>query len=293
MQDQVSAMQATLAERERALSQSERAREQGQQELESALAKAKSWQAEEAQRLAAAEAQWKAQSAKALAEAQARYQAAEGALVQLRLDADRARSQATGGSIGSSKSVDRSVFGTKAPAPARAPKPESLPSPARETPGRGTQEHKIVLQPGGLSVEREYEAPAPRKRSAGREFVAAAVLVVGTIVAYPRIEPLIPEPWRTNIAAVTARFGLSSNVVAQGSAVVVRDVNLRSGPSTAAEIIATLPRGLKLTTLARREEWTLVQIEGDSPKQGWVFSSFLEATAGEDDVEAVQPEDSE
>jgi Bacterial SH3 domain len=294
LQEQVSAVQATLAEREAALAgaalDAERAREQTRQELDTVLAKMKTWQAEEAQRVAAAEAKWKQQSAAALTEAQSRYQAAEGALVQLRIESDRARSNATGGSISAPKSGDRSSFGTKGAA--REPEPVAIRLPTREARGQAKQE-QIVLQP-----HRVLEDPHPRKRRGmGRDMIVVAAVVVVAIVAYPRIEPLIPEPWRSNIASLTGDFG-SASFAAQGSAVVIRDVNLRVGPSTSANIVSTLPEGLNVATLARRDEWTFVEVGADSrnpqPRRGWVFSSFLkdEATSGEDD-DAAQSEDSE
>jgi hypothetical protein len=293
LQEQISAVQATLAEREAALAgaalDAERTREQTRQELDAVLAKMKTWQAEETQRLAAAEAKWKQQSAAALTEAQSRYQAAEGALVQLRIESDRARSNATGGSITAPKSGDRSVFGTKAAA--REPEPVAIRLPTREA--RGQAKEQIVLQP-----HRVLEDPHPhKKRGMGRDLLVVAVLAIVVIVAYPRIEPLIPEPWRSNIASLTGDFG-SASVAAQGSAVVIRDVNLRVGPSTSANIVSTLPQGLNVATLARRDEWTFVEVGADSrnpqPRRGWVFSSFLkdEAASGEDD-DAAQSEDSE
>jgi Bacterial SH3 domain len=295
LQDQMSAIQSTLAERDTALAEAavetQRARDQARQELDTVLAKAKAWQAEEAQRLAAAEAKWKQQSSAALAEAQARYQAAEGALVTVRLEADRARSNATGGSINAPKSGDRSVFGTKAAA--REPEPVAIRLPTREARGQAKQE-QIVLQP-----HRMLEDPhAPKKRGLGRDLLVVAALAVVVIVAYPRIEPLIPEPWRSNIAALTGGFKSSASVAAQGSAVVARDVNLRVGPSTTANIISTLPQGLNVATLARRDEWTFVEVGADSrnpqPRRGWVFSSFLkEGTADAEDEDGAQSEDSE
>ena len=294
LQDQASAIEATLAERDAALAEaaadSQRAREQARQELDTVVAKTKAWQAEEAQRLAAAEAKWKQQSSAALAEAQARYQAAEGALVTVRLEADRARSNATGGSINASKSGDRSVFGTKA---AREPEPVAIRLPTREARGQAKQE-QIVLQPHRVLEDTH----APKKRGLGRDLLVVAALAVVVIVAYPRLEPLIPEPWRSNIAALTGGFGSAASIAAQGSAVVARDVNLRVGPSTTANIISTLPQGLNVATLARRDEWTFVEVGADSrnpqPRRGWVFSSFLkEGTADDEDEDAAQSEDSE
>ena len=297
LQDQISAAQATLAEREAALAEAtsdvQHTREHARKELEAALEKMKAWQAEEAQRLAAAEAKWRQQSSAALAEAQSRYQAAEGALVALRHEADRARSNATGGSISPPKSSgDRSSFGTKAAA--REPQPAAVRLPTREPRAQAKQQEQIVLQP-----HRVLDDPqAPKKRGMGRDLLVVAVLAVIAIVAYPRIEPLIPEPWRSQIAALTGGAGSLSSA-ARGSAVVIRDVNLRSGPSTSASIIATLAQGQNVGTLAQRDEWTFVEVGADTrsaqPRRGWVFSSFLrdEAANAEDETDTAESEDSE
>ena len=297
LQEQVSAAQTALVEREAALaaagSEAQRTREQARKDLDGVLEKMKAWQADEAQRMAAAEAKWKQQSAAALSEAQGRYQAAEGTLVQLRMEADRARSNATGGSINPSRSsASRSTFGSKAVA--REPEPAAIRLPGREPRAQAKQE-QIVLQP-----HRVLEDPyAPKKRGIWRDLLVVAALAVVAIMVYPRIEPLIPEPWRSQIAALTGGFASPSSVVAQGSAVVVRDVNLRSGPSTSASIITTLVPGQNVATLARREEWTFVEVAADSrstqPQRGWVFSSFLkdDAANAEEDGETADSESTE
>jgi hypothetical protein len=142
----------------------------------------------------------------------------------------------------------------------------------------------------------EMDSRPPRKGSSFRDVIVVASIAIIAIFAYPRIEPFLPETWRSNIAAILGGLAPSPNPIAQGSASVVSDVNLRVEPSTTAEIITTLPRGLKVTTIERRGDWMLVQVEGNSgnarPQRGWVFGSFLISDVN-DDVEPEPSEESE
>jgi len=291
----LAALQATLADREAALanaaSDTEHVRERGRQEVEEALAKAKAREADEAARLAAAQTEWRKQSANALSEATARYQTAEGVLTELRMQSDRARSGAVGGS---SRSASRTSFGPKPTA--REPEAAAIRLPTREERGSGTQDPLVVLRP--KHVMAASESP-PRKRRTFRDIVVVASLAIAVIVSYPSVEPLLPENLRSNIAAIIGEYAPSPNFTVQGFASVVSDVNLRAGPSTTARVIATLPSGLKVATVGRRGEWTFVEIADDrrnsQPRRGWVFGSFLkdETADVEDDVETASPEDAE
>ena len=295
LQDQLAALQATLADRETALanaaSDTEHVRERGRQEVEEALAKAKAREADEAARLAAAQTEWRKQSANALSEATARYQTAEGMLTEIRMQSDRARSGAVGGS---SRSASRTSFGPKPTA--REPEAAAIRLPTREERGSGTQDPLVVLRP--KHVMAASESP-PRKRRTFRDIVVVASLAIAVIVSYPSVEPLLPENLRSNIAAIIGEYAPSPNFTVQGFASVVSDVNLRAGPSTTARVIATLPSGLKVATVGRRGEWTFVEIADDrrnsQPRRGWVFGSFLkdETADVEDDVETASPEDAE
>ena len=290
LRDESAALRTTLAGRESALAKAvsvyEEARERARQDLEAALAQAKAREAGEAQRLAAAEAGWRAQSQNALAEATARYQTAEGMLTQLRQQADRARSDSVGGSIRSSE--PRATFATK-PNP-RVVESAPIRLPAREDRGLETRGSKIIIQP--QRVASEQDSRAPRRSSSFRDIVVVASIAIIAIFAYPRIAPFVPEPWRSNIAAILGGLAPSPNPTAQGSASVVNDVNLRAEPSTTAEIITTLPRGLKVTMIEQRGDWMLVQVEGSNgnprPRRGWVFASFLTSDVNDD----VEPEPS-
>jgi hypothetical protein len=311
-EDQLAALQTTLADREAALAKAaldlEQVRERGRQDLDAALAKAKSWEADEAARFAAAQAEWRKQSANALNEATARYQAAEGMLIQMRMQADRARSDAVGGSTrpagrgsdaagGSARPAERAGFGARAAE--RETDAAAIRLPTREDRGLGTQDPKVVIRP--KQINSDQQPGARKKRGVFRDIVVVAALAIFVIVTYPSIEPLVPEPWRSNIAAVIGNHAPPANVTVQGVASVASEVNLRAEPSTTARVIATLPRGLKVVTGERRGDWILVQVEGDrsstQPRRGWVFGSFLKEEPGDveadDDSETASPAESE
>jgi uncharacterized protein YraI len=56
------------------------------------------------------------------------------------------------------------------------------------------------------------------------------------------------------------------------------EVNLRTGPSTNAAVITTLPRGLNVTVIDSRGDWVLVRVgeARSAQRQGWVFRSFVQ-----------------
>ncbi len=302
LRDECAAIQATLTDRDAELVETrlarDQAREQWQLDSEAALSSARAaFEADEAAHLAAAEAHWWKQSADAIAQATARYDAAEAALTQVRMEASRERSDAVGGN----------VFHKQAGLQAKRASRETGLAPVRSAEERGqrTTGSKIVIRTNRMrdAIEAtEQEPRAPRRRAVRDVFLAAAVTVLA-IVIYPSIEPLLPETWRSNIAAVTGGIGpvvghspapleslpeTSPSVAVQHFAVVVRDVNVRASPSTTATVISMLPRGLKVATIEQRENWTLVQIEGDSrnpkPRQGWVYGSYLKAGGNDDAV---------
>lgn len=288
LQDQMAALQVTLGDRETALAKAaadtEQVREHGRQDVEAVLARLKDREAGEAARLAAAEAEWLKQSGDALNEATARYQAAEGMLTQLRMQADRVRSDAVGGSI---KSAPRATFGSRSAD--REPEPAPIRLPAREDREPGAPGYRIVLRPREMMPE--PESLEPRKRGALRDIVVVALIAIAAIVAYPKIAPLLPQSWRSNIGAIIGGAGPSASVTPQGRAAVLNDVNLRVGPSASARVITILRRGMRVATIDRRDDWILVEVQGaggnTQPVRGWVFGSFLseEARNGADDAE--------
>lgn len=63
--------------------------------------------------------------------------------------------------------------------------------------------------------------------------------------------------------------------------IVVRDVNLRTAPSTSADVIAALKRGTAVAILNRQGKWDHIEIviPGETSRQGWAYGSYL-AEAG-------------
>jgi uncharacterized protein YgiM (DUF1202 family) len=130
------------------------------------------------------------------------------------------------------------------------------------------------------------QGDAPRRRRAGRDLAIVAVLAAVVVVAYPRIEPLLPQEFRTAMRGALASVPSSAEPSApapsdapQRTATVRTDVNLRSGASTNAQVITTLRRGLNVTVIDEQGGWMLVRVEDDArnlQRQGWVFGSFIQ-----------------
>jgi uncharacterized protein YgiM (DUF1202 family) len=56
-------------------------------------------------------------------------------------------------------------------------------------------------------------------------------------------------------------------------------------------VIETLPRGLKVTVFDKRDDWTLIRVEGaqgNGQRQGWVFGSFLQDVPESQDTPEVR-----
>lgn len=88
---------------------------------------------------------------------------------------------------------------------------------------------------------------------------------------------------------VLAALGLlawSTPASAQDLAVTGERVNLRSEPSTEADVVSVLTRGQALLELERQGEWVRVRAAGDPPDEGWVHGSLV-GTPGDDDTVAA------
>ena len=68
--------------------------------------------------------------------------------------------------------------------------------------------------------------------------------------------------------------------------ILPKNLNVRSGPNTNYEIIATLDTGkvLKVTGRTANNEWWKVEFDG---KTGWVLALFVEFSGDEDSVPVV------
>jgi len=298
LRDECARMQAGLADREAELAQmraaAEQARERWQRETQGTLLQAeRAWKADESARFAASEAQWRKQSARALAEATARYEAAETALAQMRIKNKGPRD--TRDNVEANR-LRNELAAVQTALLARETELAYARSAMGQSRERPTPETKIVLRTTrgwGAGERMEPKPPARAGRRPTRDIVLAACVVVAAILLYPWIEPLVPESWRSNIAAITAgnepiapAESLSHAPPQEHMALVVRGANLRAGPSATAPVISTLQRGLQVATLEQRGNWMLVQIGGENgktqPRRGWVFSTFLKDAGGSD-----------
>jgi Bacterial SH3 domain len=279
VREELALARAALAERDAELGRLglavDRDRVKTQQEIDAALRQSKSvWEAEEAQRLAAAEAQWREDTKDALAkvrtdEAQNKSNAEE--LVRLRKKLSAVEEAL----------VDREA----ALAEARATIQRSHAIPVPNT--------KIKLR-----SDRQWaaERASEKKRNGDalpvRQVVGVAVLVASTILLYPFIAPYIPDNLRPDLVF----FGASDDnqpappklppkappaIAKQIVATVLHNANVRTGPSTTTDVISTLQRGLRVAVIENKGNWTHVRFTGDKggaqPMDGWVYSTFLQS----------------
>jgi hypothetical protein len=274
LRQELAAMQAALAERDSKTTQLALAAGQGrghsQQELAAALEKAKAaWKSEEAARLAAAEAQWQEKSAKALAAARAEGGTAQRQGKDTELRRLREELAATKAAL-----ADREM---------RLSRADSSAEPLRQPRTPST----IVLKTNRIGYVEEALKPTaekPASRHYGRDIAVAAALAASAIVFYPRIAAFVPgmgTMFSNAPAPVAADAPAPAPAAKQNMAVVNHAANVRAGPSSTAEIVSTLQRGLKVASLEQRGNWTLVEFAADNGKsesrQGWVYSSFVEA----------------
>jgi hypothetical protein len=246
LRDELTALKATLADREMALAkaalEAEQARARWDQESQAALLKAEqAWKAHEVARLAEAEAKWRKQSAAALGEATARCEAAEAVLAQLKKEA---------------------AHGSRAEFERRAEPIDEEPRPSR---GSLIRDVLIVAALVAVAIT-AYPSIAPFLPQSWQSSIDSFTGGPGPVADDSGTSAASPPP-------------ASSEVAARRSVVVFRDVNVRAGPSATAKVVSTLPRGSRVTLIERRGSWALVQIEGDNGNarslEGWVSGSFL------------------
>jgi hypothetical protein len=112
------------------------------------------------------------------------------------------------------------------------------------------------------------------------------------IVFYPSFQSSYPG-YLPDIGAVFGNASAPASVPApaapraaaeQFTVVVNHTGNVRTGPSSTAEIVASLQKGQKVATFEKRGSWTHIRMSGETGKtesrEGWIFSSFLDDPAG-------------
>jgi hypothetical protein len=239
------------------------------------------------EKLKTAEAEWREKAARSMAELTARCQAAETALAAARADGsgnpdadayvrslnleikslqtalvDREAELA-----GAHVSLEQMRLGITTAAPAAHWKP--LPSLAmRDAPEQKPAESHLV-----------------------RDVFIVFVLVLAGFLSLPRIESLLPDDLRAQIASLIGPSDTTGQEAAAPAplapppppkpvypvATVARSVNMRAQPAVGAAVIANLKRGAEVAILERNGNWDRVQISGADGKvqQGWVFGSYV------------------
>ena len=257
LREQVTTLQGTLRQRERALAAAdktfEQAREQWQRDMHDALIKAeKDFKAKESSRRSTTEAQLRKETAGSLAHAVARYEAAEAALAQIRV-----KTPVNNGRI------ENELQAMRASLEAR--------------------DNELADARATIEQLREAATPAATdNRRYVRDAIVAACVGVVAVLLYVVVEPLMsgrtaaPPPAQATVAASvpmpapTPAFPLGS---------VTREAKLRTEPSTTAEIIATIAKGRDVFMLERRDKWVRVQVEGGKPIEGWMRETSLQDKA--------------
>ncbi len=278
---------------------SRQAEQRWQEETRASLAKAEAeWKAGEALRLAAAEAQWQEDVAPALAEAEARLDAADAELA-------KARAQAQGDDVELHflREELQEVKASLTLREAELAEARSMAAQLRQARRANVGQLHLAerLLSGSIEAQREAAgeesagppapAPAPRHQpQAGRRLIgigALLLVLVMAVIAYPHIEQMLRGGLRPEILPPRSEPTLRTSEppspkpaeVAERRAVIgVSDAKLRSGPSTVAAVIATLPRGTEVTPLERRGDWVLIRTgggHGTGEREGWVFRSSL------------------
>ena len=273
----------------------EQARQAWRQESEAALSKAEeAWKADEAARLAVAEVQWQETSAKTLAEATKRFEAAESALKQLLIRTEQTRE--SGNAIEHRRLREELAMMRASLSDREAALAESRFA-LEQSREPAAPEAKIVLKPDRMgnivdrreqSERREPEEDRPKSYLI-RDMIVVGALAAAAIVFYPRVQSFIPgiPEMGTIFHNAPAPASLPAQVAPRAAekftVVVNHGANVRSGPSSTAEIVSALQRGQKVATFEKRGSWTHIRMGGEPGKtesrEGWMFSSFLDDPA--------------
>ena len=296
LRDELAKMQSVLAQRENELAghrtafEQERAR--WRQELEAALVvAAKAWKTEEDGRLAAMVAKSRAESDAALAVAISRYEAAESALAESGKQ-DVAPARRDDGYVESLRrelsTVREALVNCEVElGQARRAAERTRPHAMQNAVSNPVLERNLA-DPG------EEDVAAGKKRGLVRDFIVAVCVITPIIFFYPWLEVYLPVEVRTSITSMTGGLLGTSAVpalpiqaaappappaVKQQTVTVSRAVNLRATAATTGAVVLTLQRGVPVTVLERRGNWTLVEVPSKDGKtkalQGFVYGSYL------------------
>jgi chromosome segregation ATPase len=306
VREQLAAAQSALAAREMELlderSAAQQARRRIQQDIEAALAKAKTvWKTDEAARIEAAEAKGREGSAQALSDLTARVQVSETALAEARNQIQSMRRQGDDIEL---RHLKEQVAALQVALGNREREVEDLRFAYDRAHERlGTLGAVVIDRPREDWRAEEAEAMeqarrAQKTRKLVRDLAVASGVAAALMLVFVWVQPMFSEQIMPQIAPLTAEIepwlqkvglpvGTAQQMPVQAasrppaelarSVVAVHAANVRSGPSKANPVLATLPRDRDVMVLERRGNWVLARFDGADGKslQGWVFSSVL------------------
>jgi chromosome segregation ATPase len=290
-------VRASLDEREGELVQAriahEEARERWKQEAEAARAKAEAaWKNAESERLAASESSSREEAAIALAEMTKQVKKLETALGESRSQIEALRQRGNTDDFRRLRSEFASLQATLANREAELMQVRADHEVERE---RWTQEARQAVQRADQKWHEEDREEAEREQKAQkvRRIVggAAVAAILGglAMLGYFELAPMLADPTtpiggmvepiitQTNLALGVGQGASRPQAQAAPALTVGRSANMRSGPSTSAAVLLTLPRGTTVTLLDRTGNWVHVDAASAGGKrlQGWIYKTFL------------------
>ena len=278
----------------------ERARRQAQ-ELAQAHADA---ERRGADTLRSAQAQWQQQTTQTLMEITARAQAAEAALAAARInDSSKTESDAYIRSLNREVKTLQAALVDREAALAHAQ--ASLEQLRFGAEARGPAAQWRPLQ-GGSYPRDEREVGGEANSHLMRDVAILFLIVLVSVLAFPRIEAMLPDNIRWQIETGGGLFvpaggnGASAPVAAPAEhvtpktehlATVTRGMNLRDQPSVNGALVASLKRGARVAILETRGNWDRISIAGaagEKDLQGWVYNTYIQDGI-QDGIQAATP----
>jgi hypothetical protein len=232
----------------------------------------KSWKANEASRLAAAEAAWRKRSSRELADATARFETAERALSQLRIR-NSARDASDNAEIARLRDELAALQSNVA----------QTSNDPWQAGAASAEDTRIVLRTNkdwdNLAQARNAKS---RRKNAAAGMLVAAGLAAAALTLYAGMQVLGPQLSIPDLSTFVTTSAPQSAATPKPvpeqdktpKAILTHGANLREGPNTTTAIIASLPKGAEVALGEQRGKWT--QIRLPDGHQGWVFSEFLQ-----------------
>jgi hypothetical protein len=284
-------LKAQLAERDKDLLQAkllqEQARERWKRETDEALDRAqRAWKADEAARIAASEALAKDQNTIALNETTARLKHTESLLAEAKAHVETLRRRGDAEDVARLRKDFAAVQNELA---RREQEIMELRSDHEIERVRLANEARARVQQADHQWHEDDpdEVEAAQRAQNLRGLIRTVALAAGfaalAVVGYYKIAPMVTQQAATMLDLDLSPSSAPSPAApvataAAATATVTRSVNLRSGPSTSAAVIGSLPRDSRIVVQAHQGNWVRVETESKGTGktlQGWVFNSFV------------------